>query len=132
MARDARPNRILSKVEHLAAGHAADARRAGEAGNERRAGLGRVSIPARISKAMVRSASPARIAVASSKALWTVGRPRRRSSSSMAGSRHGQAVGMDAFERRRRRDDRPTSAPKSPAHSMRRNGRSRFPPPSAA
>ena len=35
--------------------------------------------------ALVSSESPARMAVASSKALCTVGRPRRRSSSSMAG-----------------------------------------------
>ena len=39
----------------------------------------------RISNARVSSASPARIAVHSSKALCTVGRPRRRSSLSMAG-----------------------------------------------
>jgi hypothetical protein len=51
----------------------------------RTSALGSVRGSARISKASACNASPARIAVASSKARWVVGRPRLRSSSSIAG-----------------------------------------------
>ncbi len=76
------------EVERLAAGHAADPGGARKAGDELEAALlraGVLSPEARMSKASVSRLSPARMAVASSNARWTVGWPRLRSSSSIDG-----------------------------------------------
>ena len=59
------------------------------------------------SKASVSRPSPARIAVASSNALWQVGRPRRRSSSSIAGQVVvDQRIRVDHLQRTGRRQRR--------------------------
>ena len=56
----------------------------GELRTMRGADRGAASV-ASTSNAIVTIASPARMAIASPKTLWLVGRPRRRSSSSIAG-----------------------------------------------
>ena len=89
-------------VVHLAADHAADRAR------RRRQFADQFDAPRRIdarifaetSNASVNSASPARIAMASPKTLWQVGRPRRRSSLSSAGQIVvDQRIGVDHFQR---------------------------------
>ena len=91
------------EIEHLAAGHAVLAGGAGEFGDElaRIAASGWVSGRLRISKAKVRSASPARMAVASSKA-----RCNGRAAAAQIVIVHGGKIVMDeriamhAFKRR--------------------------------
>ena len=82
------------QVDHLAADHAVAAGRHRQfAAPDRcaRAGPDGSAGSAMISKARASSASPARMAVASSNLTWHVGWPRRRSSSSMPAGRHGSA-----------------------------------------
>ena len=89
--------------------------------------------PANVSKANACSESPTRIAVASSKATWQASRPRRRSSSSMAGrssctseyawiSSTATAAGKASA----------TEPPKVTPVAQTSAGRSRLPPPNAA
>ena len=76
------PRALPGDVARLPLDHEVRVRR--EEARERRRRAARRP-ESRCSKASDWSASPTRIAVASSNALWTVGRPRRRSSSSIAG-----------------------------------------------
>ena len=73
-------------IEHLTADHAVHARVFAQNANTAHDGLRRNILCCRSRlKAAVSSPSPARTAVASSKALWQVGLPRRKSSLSMHG-----------------------------------------------
>jgi len=81
----------------------------------RTSGFASVARSARISNASACSPSPARIAVASSKARWVVGRPRLKSSS--VHRRQivvDQRIGMDAFDRRARAYRTVVGSPKRP------------------
>ena len=107
------------------------AARASPATSSSRAGAGSdVSAGGEDVEGEVSSASPARMAVASSNALWTVGWPRLQIV--VVHRRQvvvDQRIAVHAFERRRdRRVRRHGSASNSAALSMTRNGRSRLPP----
>jgi hypothetical protein len=99
-------------VERLAAHHAAHPRRPGERPGQIPPAPRRKRAPGDELEGEGRSASPARTAVASSQALWTVGRPRRRTSSSMQGSRRDEGSRREA-PRWRRRSAPPAASPEA-------------------